>query len=291
MTENKAEAKQLQAIADRIRINVIKMIAHSGTGHAGGSASIAEILAVLYFHEMNIDRKNADWPDRDRFVLSKGHGCPALYAVFAEVGWIPQSLLWTLHDIDSPLQAHPELGLCPGIEMSTGALGQGLSAGIGMALGARMRKKAIRVYVLIGDGESNEGQIWEAAMSAPKFTLDNLTAIIDYNKFSLSDRINRVMSLEPLADKWRAFGWHVLEADGHSVAAIIDAFDQARKNKGKPTFIIAHTIKGHGIPTIADTAGSHSISLTSEQAVDTLVAMECPQEEIDQLLRQMKEKK
>ena len=281
---------QLEEIANRIRVNVVKMIAMSGVGHAGGAASIAEILTVLYLHEMNIAPGNPEYEDRDRFVLSKGHGCPALYAIFAEIGYIPKEMLYTLHEIDSPLQMHPEMGLCPGIEMSTGALGQGLSAGIGMALGARMRNKSVRVYVLIGDGESNEGQIWEAAMSAPRYQLDNLVAILDYNKFSLTDRMERVMPLEPLRDKWLAFGWHVIEVNGHSIPELIDALDQARKVTGKPVFIIAHTVKGHGLPYFADTAASHSVSFTHDQIVASLRVLHCSETGIDQFLQQMKEK-
>ena len=290
MNRPQLDINELKEIANRIRIDVVKMIAFSGIGHVGGSASIAEILTVLYFHEMRIEFGNPDFPDRDRFVLSKGHGCPALYAIFPRVGFIAEDLLWTLHDIDSPLQMHPELGVCPGIEMSTGALGQGLSAGIGMALGARMMKRDFRVYVLIGDGESNEGQIWEAAMSAPRYHLDNLVAIIDYNKFCLSDRMQNVMPLEPLADKWTAFGWHVLRADGHSIAELQSAFARAREVKGKPVVIIADTVKGNGVPPVADTAGSHSVVYTAEQASDTLRAMGCAEEEIGQFELKMKEK-
>jgi len=284
------DINKLKEISNRIRINVVKMIAISGVGHAGGSTSIADILSVLYFHEMQIDPKNPNFEDRDRFILSKGHGCPALYAIFAEIGFIPKELLWTLHDIDSPLQMHPELGLCPGIEMSTGALGQGLSAGIGMAIGARLRKKDFRIYVLIGDGESNEGQIWEAAMLAPKYKLDNLVAIIDYNKFNLSDRTQQVMPLEPLYEKWISFGWHVIEANGHSITQLINAFAEARQIKGKPTFIIAHTVKGYGIPHVEDKAESHSVTFSTEEVGSTLEAMGCSAQEVSQFLLQLKEK-
>jgi len=281
----------LDEIAHRTGINVVKMIAKSGIGHLGGSVSIAEILAVLYFHEMKIDPNNPEWEDRDRFVLSKGHGCPALYATFAEVGYIPKGMLMTLHEIDSPLQMHPERGLCPGIEMSTGALGQGLSTAVGMALGARIKGKNFRVYALVGCGECHEGQIWEAAMFASKYKLDNLVAIIDYNKFALSDRIRKVMPLEPLRDKWVSFGWHVLEADGHSVAQLINALDEAKQIKGKPTFIIAHTVKGRGVSYIENTAQSHSVQMTSEQVSNTLRELGCSQEEIENALAQMKESK
>jgi len=290
MNEVAVGINKIKEISNRIRINVVKMIALSGIGHAGGSTSIADILAVLYFHEMNIDPKNPNFEDRDRFILSKGHGCPALYAIFAEIGFIPENMLWTLHNIDSPLQMHPERGLCPGIEMSTGALGQGLSAGIGMAIGARLRKKNFRVYVLIGDGESNEGQIWEAAMAAPKYQLDNLVAVIDYNKFNLSDPTQQVMPLEPLFDKWVSFGWHVVEVDGHSITQLIHAFDEARQIKGKPTFIIAHTVKGYGIPHVEAKAESHSVTFSTEEVENALTAMGCSPQEVSQFMLQLKEK-
>jgi transketolase len=291
MSEKTVDVKKLEQIAHRTRINVVKMIAKSGIGHLGGSVSIAEILAVLYFHELRIDPKNPEWEDRDRFVLSKGHGCPALYATFAEVGYISKDVLPTLHQIDSILQMHPERGLCPGIEMSTGALGQGLSAAVGMALGAKIKEKDFRVYALLGCGECNEGQIWEAAMSASKFELDNLVAIIDYNKFALSGRTQEVMPLEPLYDKWVAFGWHVIEANGHSVTQLINALEEAKEVKGKPTFIIAHTVKGRNISYVEDTWPSHSVQMTTEQVEGTLEELGCSNEEIKTTLAQMKEKK
>lgn len=289
MNRDVAQVRDLEEIARRIRIKVVKMIACSGVGHAGGAVSMAEILAVLYFREMRYDPKNPDWSDRDRFVLSKGHGCPALYAAFAEAGIISEDLLPTLHQIDSPLQMHPELGLCPGIEISTGPLGQGFSAAIGMALGARLKGKDFRVYVVVGDGEAMEGQVWEAAMFAPHHRLDNLVAVLDYNKFSLTDRTQKTMGLEPLYDKWVAFGWHVIEANGHSVAQLLNAFAEARTIKGKPTMIIAHTVKGCGLGDYADTVGSHSVSFTKAQVEQTLKALGCPPEEIALALAQTKE--
>jgi len=291
MSDQVTKIKKLEAIANRIRINVVKMIAKSGVGHLGGSVSIAEILAVLYFDEMRIDAKNSEWADRDRFVLSKGHGCPALYATFAEIGWIDKDMLMTLHQIDSPLQMHPELGLCPGIEMSTGALGQGLSAGAGMALGARIKGKDYRVYVVVGCGECNEGQIWEAAMFSAKNKLDNLVGIIDYNKLALSGRTQETMPLEPLYDKWFAFGWHVIEVSGHSVVQLMNAFEDARQVKGKPTFIIAHTVKGQGVSFIADKWYSHSVSPTAEQVAGALDELGCTKKEIEVTLGYMKEAK
>jgi transketolase len=288
MSKKPVTVRDLEEIANRIRISVVKMIARSGTGHLGGSVSMAEILAVLYFKVLNLDPKDPEWPERDRFVLSKGHGCPALYATFAEVGFIPRKLLMTLHEIDSPLQMHPERGLCPGIEMSTGALGQGLSTAVGMALGARIKRKTFRVYAMVGCGESNEGQIWEAAMLASKYKLENLTAIVDYNKFALSERTQDVMPLEPLYDKWVAFGWHVIETNGHSVSQVINAFDEAREKKGKPTCIIAHTVKGRAVSFIEDTAKSHSVSMTAEQVQSALEDLGCSADDIETTLAQMK---
>jgi transketolase len=289
MSADSLQIAKLEQLANRIRIKVVKMIACSGVGHAGGAVSIAEMLAVLYGREMRMDPKNPQWPDRDRFVLSKGHGCPALYAVFSEVGLIPEDWLPTLHQIDSPLQMHPELNLCPGVEISTGPLGQGISAAAGMALGARLKGKGFRVYSIIGDGEAAEGQVWEAAMFAGNYRLDNFVVVIDYNKFSLTDRVGRIMSLEPLRDKWLAFGWHVAEVNGHSVAELMQAFDEARSVKGKPTFIIAHTIKGRGLPHVADLVESHSVSFTKAQVEATLRDLGCSAGEIADALAHTKE--
>lgn len=289
MSAGLTQVRELEEIANRIRVKVVKMIACSGVGHAGGAVSMAEILAVLYGREMKFDPKNPKWPDRDRFVLSKGHGCPALYAVFSEVGLIPEDLLPTLHQIDSPLQMHPELGMCPGVELSTGPLGQGISAATGMALGARLKGRDFRVYTIIGDGEAAEGQVWEAAMFAGNYHLDNLVAIIDYNKLSLTDRVQNVMPLEPLRDKWLAFGWHVIEVDGHSVAQLMQAFDEARRVNGKPTFIIAHTLKGKGIPFVENKVDSHSVSFTKAQVEITLRELGCSSEEIASAIAQTKE--
>ena len=264
------------------------MLTISGGGHAGGSMSAVEILTSLYFHEMKFNPKNHLDENRDRFILSKGHASPALYAVFSEIGFLTEDSLWTLHEIDGPLQMHPERGLCPGVEMSTGALGQGLSAGIGMALGARIRGKDFRVYVLIGDGEMDEGQIWEAAMSASKFKLDNLTTIIDYNKFSLTSSTTETMPLEPLADKWKSFGWNVLEINGHKIPEILEALQQAKEVKGKPTIIIANTFKGHNIPSFENTAASHSVSFTLDQVRETLKGLGCDETEINTTITKMK---
>jgi len=284
-----ADLPELEEIARRIRVHVVKMIARSGTGHAGGAVSLAEILAVLYFREMRYDPNQPDWPDRDRFVLSKGHGSAALYAVLAEAGVIRPELLATLHQIDSPLQMHPELGLCPGVEFTSGPLGQGFSAAVGMALGARLRGKDFRVYVVIGDGEAMEGQVWEAAMCASHYRLDNLVAVLDANKFSLTDRIQKTMSLEPLYDKWVAFGWHAVEVNGHSIPQLLHALAEARTVKGKPTILLAHTVKGRGLADLEDTAGSHSVSFSRAQVERILRGLGCPAAEIAQAVAQTKE--
>jgi transketolase len=287
-----AEKQKLQELANRIRIKVIKMIGNAGSGHAGGSMSAADMLAVLYGHTMNFDAKNPDWPDRDRLVLSKGHAAFGLYSTLSEVGILPEEKLFTAYSTSSPCQAHPEKGQCPGIEMSTGALGQGLSAGIGMAIGAKIRKKGFRVYVIIGDGESNEGQVWEALMSAPKFGLDNLVAILDYNKLALSDPTDEVMSLEPITDKLTSFGWNVLECDGHDVEQLVEAFDEAKKlNNGKPTYIIAHTTKGKGLTHLEGQQACHAITMTLEDAEEVLKNLNCPADELEEYLSFVKEKK
>lgn len=288
MSKQNISVQELEKIARRIKQKIIKMLAISGGGHAGGSMSAVEILTTLYFHEMNINPKNHLDENRDRFILSKGHASPALYAVFSEVGFLSEDSLWTLHKIDEPLQMHPERGLCPGVEMSTGALGQGLSAGIGMALGARIKNKNFRVYVLIGDGEMNEGQIWEAAMSAPKYKLDNLIVIADYNKFSLTSSLKDTMPLEPLADKWKAFGWNVLEVNGHKISEILSALGQAKECKEKPTMIIANTFKGHDIPAYENTAASHSVTFTVDQVKETLAYLGCNETEITETISKMK---
>jgi transketolase len=242
--------------------------------------SVAEIVAVLYFHEMHIDADNPKCGDRDRFILSKGHACFTQYAALAKLGIIPEEALSHPYEVDSMIQAHPELGLTPGIEMSTGALGQGLSAGIGMAIGARLRKKSFRVYVVLSDGELDEGQVWEAAMTARKYRLDNLVALVDYNAFSLSGRITEIMPLEPLADKWTAFGWHVIQVNGHSVSQLVHALDEARGTQDKPTIILSHTVKGRGISFLEDRWDCHATPLSREQAEHALRDLDRTEEEI-----------
>jgi transketolase len=239
--------KELEGIARKVRLHSIKMIYDAGSGHPGGSLSSADILTALYFHIMKHDPKKPDWADRDRFVLSKGHGAPALYAVLAEAGYFEVEELCTLRKMGSRLQGHPCMGKTPGIEMSTGSLGHGLAAGNGMALAARLDRKLYRIYVLLGDGEMDVGETWEAAMLASHYKLDNVTAFIDRNRLQLDGPTEKIMSIEPLADKWKAFGWHVIEINGHAMKEIIHATNEAKGVKGRPTVIICHTVKGKGV--------------------------------------------
>lgn len=270
------DIKKLENIATELRIKVIEMMEKSTTGHAGGSMSIAEMVSVLYFHEMNINPDDPKDPDRDRFILSKGHSCFTVYAALAKIGYVDEEVLNHPYEVDSPVQGHPELNDFPGIDMGTGALGQGLSAGIGMSLAGRIQKRNFRTYVIIGDGESMEGQIWEASMLAPKYKLDNLVTILDHNKMSLSGPLSEIMPLDPVTDKWKSFGWHVLEVDGHSVSELIGALDEARQIKGKPTMIIAHTVKGKGMPEIEGMWESHAIAdFTSEKAEKLIKDLSC----------------
>ncbi|MFQ5967226.1 MAG: transketolase [Acidimicrobiia bacterium] len=247
MDVNTGEIETLKERARRLRILVMKMLAAAGSGHPGGSLSAADIVTCLYFSVMRHRPEEPFWEDRDRFILSKGHACPVLYAALAEAGYITHDLLTSLRRFGSPLQGHPDrrkLGL---IEASTGSLGLGLSMGIGLALAARLRGSPSRTYVLLGDGESQEGQVWEAAMFAPHVHLGNLCAIIDYNRLQLDAAVEELTDLEPLADKWRAFKWHTIEIDGHDIEQILDAFDQAAGIPDRPTMIIASTVKGKGI--------------------------------------------
>ncbi|MBI2458280.1 MAG: transketolase, partial [candidate division NC10 bacterium] len=222
-----------------------------------GSFSLAEILACLYFRVLRIDPSRPDWPDRDRFILSKGHAAPIYYVALAERGFFPPEALDTYDELNSILQGHPDMHT-PGVDMASGSLGQGLSPGIGMALGARLRGKDFRVYVLLGDGEIQEGQVWEAAMAASAYRLDNLVAIVDWNKIQLSDFIEKAMPVDPLPDKWRAFGWHVRECDGHDVAAILHALEELRQVRGRPTVLLAHTVKGKGVSFMENNPAWHA---------------------------------
>lgn len=257
------DAAEAAAVAGRLRRRTIEMLHRSQAGHPGGSLSAAEILAVLYFGAMRVDPARPDWEERDRFVLSKGHAAPIYYAALVERGYFPAELLDTYDELDSGLQAHPFVGL-PGIDSCSGSLGQGLSVGIGLALGARLRGSEVRTFVLLGDGELQEGQVWEAAMAASSYGLDNLTAIVDANGLQLYGPVESIVSLEPLPDKWRAFGWNVLEADGHDCEALAAAFRAAAETTGRPSVVIAHTIKGKGVSFMENSVEWHSAAVTDE---------------------------
>ncbi|MEA1993246.1 MAG: transketolase [Euryarchaeota archaeon] len=248
--------KRLREIARKIRRHVIRDIYEAGSGHPGGSLSATEIITALYFYIMKHDPKNPQWDDRDRFVLSKGHSCPALYAALAESGYFDVEELLTLRKLGSRLQGHPSMKT-PGIDICTGSLGQGLSLAVGMALGIRLDGKLSRVYVLLGDGELQCGEVWEAAMAAAYYNLGNITAIVDRNRLQIDGSTERVMSLEPLAFKFKAFGWHVMEINGHNFDEIIDAVEKGKEIKGEPTVIIAHTTKGKGVSFMEGSVAFH----------------------------------
>ena len=247
----------LQQKARIIRRDIVTMIAAANSGHPGGSLSSVEILVSLYYHMMKHNPNNPNWEDRDRFILSKGHAAPVLYATLAESGYFPTSELNTLRQLDSRLQGHTERNRVPGIEMSAGSLGQGLSFSIGCALAARLNNKDYRVYTLMGDGECEEGQVWEAAMAATHFRVDNLCALVDRNGLQIDGWTRDIMNLEPFADKWRASGWNVLDVNGHDFEEIIDAFEHARNVKQKPTVIIARTVKGKGVSFMENNVDFH----------------------------------
>jgi len=260
------EVQLLESKAKRIRSHVLRATAAARSGHPGGSLSAADILTALYFKVMKIDPKDPEWPDRDRFVLSKGHAAPALYAALAEAGFFPEEELLTLRKFGSRLQGHPSMKHTPGVEMSTGSLGQGLSAANGMALAAKLDKRPTRVYVLLGDGELQEGQVWEAAMTAAHRKLDNLMAFVDYNGLQIDGSILEVKSLTHISDRWRAFGWHVIEIDGHDIKAICSACEEARATKGRPTAVVARTVKGKGVPFMENDVDWHGKAPSPEQA-------------------------
>jgi transketolase len=258
-TKNVAE---LQVIAKRVRREIVQMIGEAKSGHPGGSLSAVEILTTLYFDVMRHDPSNPKWPDRDRFILSKGHACPVLYCLMAETGYTPIDQLNTLRKLGSIYQGHPDRRFIPSLEASTGSLGVGPSMGLGMALAARLNRSPSRTYVLIGDGESQEGQIWEAAMFGAFHKVDNLVVIEDYNKIQLDGFVKDIMDVAPLADKWRAFGWHTLEIDGHDFPTLQAAFAEAAATKGKPTAIVANTIKGKGVSFMENNPKFHGTAPT-----------------------------
>ncbi len=248
MPLTKSEIDELKQICRYVRKSIINTIADAGAGHTGGSLSEVEILTALYFRIMNINPQQPDWPERDRFILSKGHSSPGLYCTLANRGYFSEDKLAEFDRIDGMLQGHPCMIKTPGVDMSTGSLGQGLSAGIGMILGRDKRKMSFNVYVLMGDGELQEGQVWEAAMYAGAHQLTGLIGIIDYNKVQLAATVKETLDLEPLADKWRAFRWQTVDCDGHDIAEVIEAFERAREmSRRGPVVVLAHTVKGKGV--------------------------------------------
>jgi len=265
---------ELKETAKKLRRHVITMIATAGSGHPGGSLSAADIITALYFKVLRYNPKNPQWSDRDRFILSKGHAAPILYAALAEVGYFPVAELATLRKLDSRLQGHADRNFTPGVEMSAGSLGMGLSFAIGVALAARLDSKTYRTYVLLSDGECEEGQTWEAALSAAQFKVDNLTAIVDFNGIQLSGWTRDIMNLEPFVQKWQAFGWHTIDIDGHDLAQILPACQEAEKIEAKPTVIIARTIKGKGVSFMENTASFHGKAPTWEEAKRALKELE-----------------
>jgi transketolase len=265
------DLEQLREKARIIQKEIVESTTAAGSGHPSSSLSAVQLLVGLYFGGvLRYDPKRPDWPDRDRFILSKGHASPILYAILAEAGYFSPELLPTLRKLGSPLEGHPNKRRLPGVEASTGSLGQGLSIGLGHALAARVDHRSYRVYVLLGDGECDEGQVWEAAMAGHHHRVDNLTAIVDNNRMQQSGMVEDVMNHLPLADKFRAFGWHALDIDGHDQAAVMKAYDEAMNTKGQPTAIVAHTVKGKGISFMEKDFTWHGRAMNKEQTAEAL---------------------
>ena len=264
------DLQYLEQQANEIRILTIKMIGKAKSGHPGGSLSCADLLSALYFDVMNIDPANPHWVDRDRFVMSKGHACPALYAALAMKGYFDRAELDTLRELGSILQGHPYSGKTPGVDVSTGSLGQGLSIANGIALGGRLDAKDFYVYCLLGDGEIEEGQIWEAAMSAAHYGLDHVIAFLDYNHLQIDGTIEDVIGNVNIPEKFEAFGWNVLRVNGHDIGQILRAIDEAKACKGRPSIVIMDTIKGKGVSFMENQAGWHGTAPNAEQVAPAL---------------------
>lgn len=271
--KNTINEEKLAQTAQQMRRDIISMLAEAGSGHPGGSLSTVEIMTYLYFVEMRVDPQNPGWVDRDRFVMSKGHAAPALYAALAGRGFFPREELLSLRKLNSPLQGHPDMKKVPGVDMSTGSLGQGISAAVGMCLAGKLDKKDYRVFVVLGDGEIEEGQVWEAAMAAAHYKLDNLIAFLDHNGLQIDGPVTEVMSPEPVDEKFKAFGWHVERINGHSFAEIAAAVEAAKKVQNKPTMIIADTVKGKGVSFMENQVGWHGNAPSREQAEQALVEL------------------
>lgn len=261
---------ELESIAKQVRRDIITMLGKAGSGHPGGSLSCADLLTAAYFNSMTHDPKNPKWTERDRLILSKGHGAPALYSVLARVGYFSPDMLITLRTLGSPLQGHPDMRRLAGLEASTGSLGQGLSIGQGMCFAQQLDKKDFYTYVVLSDGECNEGQIWESAVSAAHHKMDHLIAILDYNKFQLDGAVKDILDMEPMADKWASFGWNTREIDGHNMQAIVEGLQWAKAQKGKPSILIAHTIKGKGVSFMENDNEYHGVAPTAEETIKAL---------------------
>jgi transketolase len=273
MAYGKADIKELEEKAKQIRRLIIQMLAEAGSGHPGGSLSAVDLIVALYFSVLRHNPKDPDWLERDRFHMSKGHCCPLWYAVLAESGYFPKEKLLTLRKLGSMLQGHPDRRT-PGVEVASGSLGQGLSVALGMNLAAKIDKRDYRVYVLLGDGEIQEGNIWEAAMACSHYKCDNLCAMLDYNGFQIDGKIKDIMNLEPVVAKWQAFGWHTIEIDGHDMKQILSAYAEAETVKGKPSIIIAHTVKGKGVSFMENVVDFHGRAPTKEEAEKALKELE-----------------
>ncbi|MGL6063785.1 MAG: transketolase [Fusobacteriaceae bacterium] len=267
------DIKMLKTNANEIRKSIIKMVSSAKSGHPGGSLSVADILSVLYFSEMKIDIKNPKDPNRDRLILSKGHASPAIYATLAEKGFFDKELLMSFRTYGSILQGHPDMRKVPGIDMSTGSLGQGLSVGNGMALSGRMSGQDYRTYVIMGDGEVQEGQVWEAAMTTAHYKLDNVCAILDSNNLQIDGNVDKIMGVEPLDKKWEAFGWNVIKIDGHNMESILCGLKLAKECKGKPTLLLATTVKGKGVSFMENACEFHGAAPNVEQTEKALVEL------------------
>ena len=262
--------EDLRLVANNMRKNIVKMVHNANSGHPGGSLSSTDILTALYFNVMNIDKNNLNDKKRDKLVMSKGHASPALYAALAEKGFIPEEELMTFRFINSRLQGHPNMNDCPGVDMSTGSLGQGLSVAVGMSLANKLDNNPFRTYVICGDGECNEGMIWEAAMAASHYKLDNLLLVVDHNGLQIDGKNEDVMNTAPLGEKFASFGWNVFGVDGHDIDAITEACKAAETVKGKPTVIIAETVKGKGVSFMENQAGWHGKAPNDEQLAEAL---------------------
>ncbi|MBM3250232.1 MAG: transketolase [Candidatus Omnitrophica bacterium] len=268
-----AQIKELEAKAKEVRRLIVQMLAKAGSGHPGGSLSATDLITALFFGVLRHNPKDPHWQDRDRFHMSKGHCCPLWYAVLAESGYFSKDKLMTLRQLGSILQGHPDRRT-PGVDVASGSLGQGLSVALGMSLAAKIDQKPYRVYVLMGDGEIQEGNVWEAAMASSHYRCDNLTAILDYNRFQIDGKTCEIMELEPLAAKWQAFGWHTIEIDGHNMKEVLAAYDEARSVKAKPSIIIARTVKGKGVSFMENVCDFHGRTPTKEETEKALRELE-----------------